>query len=148
MSRRAFLLLSYVVSTVLASSLYYIFIEWIDSMQHAALAETGDATAQTGVGGFDLYLQTLLVTAVFFAVFILVVMLFGYVYSMINCRREIETAQYECEQNDGVLFSSLAHYHWYGYAWAIIGLLPGDDEFFRSNKDNLLANLPLVRSDI
>jgi len=147
MSRRTFVCLAFVLTVLATSALYYFFCTWVQDIEYSMQNATRGAVEHHTVDRFDLYLYTLLVTTICSCIFLLVLVGFGYIYSAINCHREVRGAIAECEKDGGVLFNTPKICHWYGYSWMLIGVLPDDSEFFRRNTDDFLANLPFVRSD-
>ena len=148
MSRRMFVCLTFVLTALLTSALYYFFCMWVQDVEYSMQNATRGAVTQHTVDRFDLYTHVLFVTVILCAIFTLVVMSFGYIYSVINCYREVRGAIAECEESRGVMFNTPKICHWYGYSWMLVGVLPDDSEFFRRNTDDIFANLPFVRSDL
>ena len=148
MSRRMFVGLAYVTTTLVTSALYYFFCMWVQDVEYSMQNATRGAVIHHAVDRFDLYMHILLVTVICSVIFTLVLMSFSYIYSVINCYREVRGAIAECEQSEAVLFNTPKICHWYGYSWMLVGVLPDDSEFFRCNTDDLFTNLPFVHSDI
>ena len=147
MSRRMFVCLAFVLTALATSVLFYYFCMWVQGVEDSMQNATRGAVTQHTVDRFDLYTHVLLATVIFCGIFTLVLMCFGYIYSAINCYREVRGAIAECVQSEGVLFNTPKICHWYGYSWMLVGVLPDDSEFFRHNTDDFFANLPFVHSD-
>ena len=147
MSRRMFVCLAFVLTALVASVLYYFFCMWVQDVEYSMQNATRGALTHHAVDRFDLYTHVLFATVIFCGIFTLVLMSFSYIYSVINCYREVRGAIAECEKSRGVMFNTPKICHWYGYSWMLVGVLPDDSEFFRRNTDDFFANLSFVRND-